>query len=90
MVLRGLLKLVVTFCLAVLLSSADPVNPSLGSGDDAFVSRQSTALLAEIDKTLDAVPPAIPEPRERVLALRILDAVLHDTHSPNRVAVQEF
>ncbi len=90
MVLRGLLKLVVTFCLAVLLASADPVNPSLGSGDDAFVSRQSTALLAEIDKTLDAVPPAIPEPRERVLALRILDAVLHDTHSPNRVAVQDF
>ena len=69
-------------CAIALLASADPVNPAFGAGDDAFISRQSAALLAEVGKTLDAVPPSCPEPRERALALRLLAAVLHDTHSP--------
>ncbi|MBM3288979.1 MAG: MBL fold metallo-hydrolase [Candidatus Hydrogenedentes bacterium] len=69
---------------------ADPINPTLGPGDDAFNARQSESFLAEVSKTLDTVPPAVPEPRERALALRLLDAVLHDTHSPNQPSVQAF
>jgi len=81
------LILMATLALATL---ADPVDPALGDGDDAFIARQSEAFLAEVSKTLDAVPPAVPEPRERTLALRLLDAVLHDTHAPNRPPVQAF
>ncbi len=66
------------------------VTPTLGTGDDAFIARQQEAFLAEVSKTLEACPPAYPEPRERTLALRLIDAVLHDTHSPNRAAVQQF
>lgn len=66
------------------------VNPTLCSGDDAFIARQTQAFLAEVEATLRRVPPRIPESRERTLALYLLDAVLHDTHSPNRTAVQRF
>ena len=69
---------------------AEPINPALGAGDDAYLSRQTEAFLSEVVKTLDNVPPTVPEPRERTLALRLLDAVLHDTHSPNQPAVQAF
>ena len=69
---------------------ADPINPALGKGDDAFISRQSGAFIGEIAKTLDSVPPAVPNPRERELALRLLDAVLHDTHAPDQPCVQAF
>lgn len=90
MVLHSLLSVLAMLCIVVPLVSADSINPSLGPGDDAFISRQSGGLLSEVGKTLDTTPPTIPEPRERVLALRLLDAVLHDTHSPNRMAVQDF
>lgn len=79
--------LIAVFACAV---SADPINPGLGAGDDAFIARQSEVFLAEVAKTLDTAPPILPEPRERALALRLLDAVLHDTHSPNQPSVQVF
>ncbi|MBX7257876.1 MAG: MBL fold metallo-hydrolase [Candidatus Hydrogenedentes bacterium] len=66
------------------------VTPTLQAGDDAFISRQQQAFLDEVSRTLEACPPAYPEPRERTLALRLIDAVLHDTHSPNREPVQQF
>jgi L-ascorbate metabolism protein UlaG (beta-lactamase superfamily) len=66
------------------------ITPTLGPGDDAFITRQSEVFLAEISLSLANCPPAVPEPRERTLALRLLDAVLHDTHSPNRIPVQRF
>lgn len=66
------------------------ITPTLAPMDDAFLSRQSEAFLKEITITLDTVPPVLPEPRERRLALRLLDAVLHDTHAPNRPCVQSF
>ena len=73
-----------------LAEDAAPVNPALNAADDAFISRQMDAFLGEATKTLATVPPAIPEPRERTLALRLIDAALHDTHAPNRPAVQQF
>jgi len=39
---------------------------------------------------LNRVPPQLPEPRERRLALYALDAVFHDVYAPNRAAVQAF
>jgi L-ascorbate metabolism protein UlaG (beta-lactamase superfamily) len=66
------------------------VDPRLGADDDAFLNRQAAALLADVAETLAKVKPCAPEPRERYLALRLLDAVLHDVYAPNRPAVQEF
>ncbi|NUM55755.1 MAG: MBL fold metallo-hydrolase [Candidatus Hydrogenedentes bacterium] len=85
-----MLRSCASMLVVVFAASSDPINPALGPGDDAFMSRQSEAFLSEIAKTLDTVPPAVPEPRERTLALRLLDAVLHDTHSPNQPSVQAF
>jgi L-ascorbate metabolism protein UlaG (beta-lactamase superfamily) len=66
------------------------IDPGLNERDDAFLSRQAEALLAEIDETLNRVPPRLPEPPERRLALLALDGVLHDVYAPNRTAVQMF
>lgn len=87
---KQFLLILLMACAFERITFADPVNPVLGSGDDAFISRQSASLLAEVAITLDTNRPAIPEPRERTLALHLLDAVLHDTHAPNREAVQNF
>ena len=54
-----------------MLVSADPVNP--GSVLTTMrLSRASQVFLAEVAKTLDSAPPAVPEPGERALALRLL------------------
>ena len=66
------------------------IDPGLNERDDAFRSRQAEAILAEIDETLNRVPPRLPEPHERRLALLALDGVLHDVYAPNRAAVQAF
>lgn len=66
------------------------VDPRLGADDDAFLNRQAATLLADVSETLTKVKPVAPEPRERYLALRLLDAVLHDVYAPNRPPVQEF
>jgi L-ascorbate metabolism protein UlaG (beta-lactamase superfamily) len=68
------------------------VDPRLRADDDAFLNRQAAALLADVAETLAKVNPCAPEPRAgaRYLALRLLDAVLHDVYAPNRPPVQEF
>ena len=66
------------------------VDPRLATDDDAFLNRQAAALLADVAETLGKVKPSAPEPRERYLALRLLDAVFHDMYAPNRPPVQEF
>jgi L-ascorbate metabolism protein UlaG (beta-lactamase superfamily) len=65
-------------------------DPRLGSDDDAFLNRQAAAFLADVTETLTTVKPSAPEVRERYLALRLLDAVLHDVYAPNRPPVQSF
>jgi L-ascorbate metabolism protein UlaG (beta-lactamase superfamily) len=75
----------------VAASAAAPrIDPRLSEDDDAYMTRQAEALLAQVSQTLTRVPPALPEPRERRLALLLLDAVLHDQYAPNRPAVQGF
>ena len=66
------------------------VDPHFGAEDDAFLNRQAATFLADVAETLARVKPSAPEPRERYLALRLLDAVLHDEYAPNRSPVQEF
>lgn len=67
-----------------------PVAPYLNVEDDAFLNRQADALLAQVEQTFTSMPPQLPEPRERRLALLLLDAVLHEPFAPNRPAVQQF
>ena len=88
--------------LTIAHAAAQRVDPRLSEDDDAYMSRQAKALLAEVDATLNRVPPALPEPRERCaacgrcaarerrLALLLVDAVVHDPYAPNRPAVQRF
>lgn len=71
-------------------ASADTFDPRLNERDDAYLNRQAEALLARVNDTLDRVPPQLPEPRERRLALLVLDGVLHDVYAPNRPPVQAF
>ncbi len=66
------------------------VDPNLDERDNGYLDRQDTALLDEVAKTLAAVPPQLPQPPERKLALYLLDAVLHDVYAPNRIPVQQF
>ncbi len=65
-------------------------DPSLNERDNAFINRQAEALLGLVDDTLRGVPPQLPEPRERRLALWMLDAVVHDVYAPSRKPVQDF
>jgi len=69
---------------------ANGVDPRLNAEDDAYLNRQAAAVLAQVNETLDRLPPQLPEPRERRLALLLLDAVLHDVYAPNRPPVQDF
>ena len=71
-------------------ASAEKTDPRLSDDDDAYLNRQAAALLAQVEETLDRVPPRLPEPRERRLALLLLDGVLHDAYAPARPPVQRF
>lgn len=82
--------LAVILALVVTPLAAEKANPCLSERDDAYLNRQAEALLAQVNDTLNKMPPQLPEPPERRLALLLLDAVLHDVHSPNRLAVQSF
>ena len=66
------------------------VDPRLSEGDDAYLNRQASALLARVGETLQRLPPRLPEPPERRLALLLLDSVLHDAYAPNRPPVQDY
>lgn len=89
---RAALALIAAVVLAFALTPARAawVDPRLAEDDDAFLNRQAAALLAKVNETLQRVPPAVPEPAERRLALLLLDGVLHDSFAPNRPPVQEF
>jgi L-ascorbate metabolism protein UlaG (beta-lactamase superfamily) len=85
--------------LGVLLLPAAPVcaqtnppkiDPNLNDREDAYLTRQAEAFLNQAQTTLAALPPQYPEPRERFLALLLLDAVLHDVHAAARPPVQKF
>lgn len=69
---------------------AGAINTGMGKGDDAFISRQSDFFLREADAALKANAPTPQPSRERLLALYLLDAVMHDTHAPNRPELQRF
>lgn len=92
--LISLLFLTIPLMLAGVLPApaeeSSQVNPGLGPGDDAFISRQTAAFLEEADSVINENPPTWPEPTVRRLALYLVDAALHDTHAPNQPAVQEF
>lgn len=66
------------------------IDPRLDPEDDAFLNRQAEALLAEAEKTFESVPPQWPEPRERRLALLLIDGVAHESYAPARPPVQAF
>jgi L-ascorbate metabolism protein UlaG (beta-lactamase superfamily) len=66
------------------------IDPNLDEKGDAYMSRHAAALLDEVSRTLRQFPPQQPEPRERYLALLLLDSVLHDTHAAQRPPVQTF
>lgn len=66
------------------------IDGHLSRNDDAYLNRQAGALLKEVEATLRKVPPQVPEPDERRLALYLLDAVLHDVYAPARAPVQAF
>ena len=89
-VMRIVVPLVVMLGMIVAPAWAQKIDPRLTEDDDAFMSRQAEALLAEVSATLSRVPPALPEPHDRRLALLLLDAGLHDPYAPNRPAVQRF
>jgi len=66
------------------------IDPNLDEKSDAYMNRQSAALLAEASRTLQQLPPQFPEPRERHLGLLLLDSVLHDPQAARRPPVQTF
>lgn len=88
--MRYAMGLLGTLLLAVGAAAQSVVDPRLGVDDDSFLNRHAAALLAEAEQTFNTVPPQIPEPRERRLALMVLDGVLHDVYAPARPPVQEY
>jgi L-ascorbate metabolism protein UlaG (beta-lactamase superfamily) len=71
-------------------SDSGNTDPCLDDRGNAYMDRQSSAFLHEVQEILHANPPRHPEPRERRLGLLLLDAVLHDKHAAHRQPVQEF
>ena len=65
-------------------------DPRDTDAEHAFMEQQAAALLAAVGDTLARVPPALPEPPERRLALLLLDGVLHEEEAATRAAVQAF
>jgi L-ascorbate metabolism protein UlaG (beta-lactamase superfamily) len=66
------------------------IDPNLNEREDAYLNRQAEAFLNQAQTTLVGFPPQYPEPRERFLALLLLDAVLHDVHAAARPPVKKF
>ena len=90
-------RLLVLLCVSLLSAAsacaqaAPPkVDPNLNEREDAYLNRQAEAFLNQAQQTLAQFPPQHPEPRERFLALLLLDAVLHDVHAAARPPVQKF
>lgn len=62
----------------------------MNDDENGFMEQQAAALLAAAGETFARVPPALPEPPERRLALLLLDGVLHEEAAATRAAVQAF
>ena len=65
-------------------------DPRMNADENSFMEQQAAALLNAAGDTLRRVPPSLPEPPERRLALLLLDGVLHEEAAATRVAVQAF
>lgn len=68
----------------------ETIDPRLNPRQDKFMDALAEARLDAATESLLRFPPAVPEPRERRLALFLIDGVLHDVYAPHRAAVQEF
>jgi L-ascorbate metabolism protein UlaG (beta-lactamase superfamily) len=66
------------------------VDPHRNQVEDDYLNRQAEALLNVAGETLSRIPPQYPEPRERRLALLLMDGVLHDAYAAHRPPVQKF
>ena len=66
------------------------IDPGLDAKSNAYMNRQSEAFLNYIDNTLKSNPPDYPVPVGRITPLYLLDAVLHDQYTANRIPVQQF
>jgi L-ascorbate metabolism protein UlaG (beta-lactamase superfamily) len=66
------------------------VNSTMDDEKNTYVTKQAGAMLNTADEALERVPPQLPEPVERKLALLILDGVLHEDLAASRPPVQEF
>jgi hypothetical protein len=65
-------------------------DPRMTDDENGFMERQAAALLNAVGDTLQRVPPALPEPPERKLALLLIDGVMHEEAAATRAAVQTF
>lgn len=86
----GWLMIAASLGLTMTVWAESVIDPRMHEDDDAYMTRQAEAFLAEVSATIAKVPPQLPEPRERRLALLLVDAVLHDQYAPNRAPVQTF
>ncbi len=66
------------------------IDTCLTQRDDAYMNRQSKALLGEVAATLREYPPQYPVQKPRWLALLLMDAVMHDKYAAFRPPVQQF
>ena len=66
------------------------INPNLNDKEDSYLNRQANAFLTEISNTLNQFPPQFPRQPERIQALSLLDAVMHDKYAAFRPPVQHF
>lgn len=75
---------------AVAQEQKELIDPSLDEVGNNYMDRQTEAFLMEIKKSITALPPQYPLPRERYLSLLLFDAVMHDVYAGKRPAVQQF
>jgi len=67
-----------------------PIDPRLTQRQDNSLNKQAEVILNLANEVLINVPPQIPEPLERTMALYLLDVIFHDVYAPERLPVQEF
>jgi len=67
-----------------------PIDPRLTQKQDESLNQQAEVMLNQADEVLSSIPPQIPEPLERSLALYLLDCIFRDVYAPQRLPVQEF